>query len=73
MNLLNTVLCPLVDWMLAFATLGREVGEPLLESKPEDLHIDVVAELLTNDKEEVAEDEGSKEVDDVGAASEKSH
>ena len=59
--------------MLAVAALGGELGEALLEGEPENFHVDVVAELLGDDKEKVPEDEGGEQVDDVGASGEESH
>ena len=59
--------------MLAVAALGGELGEALLEGEPENFHVDVVAELLGDDKEEVPEDERREKVDDVRAPGEQSH
>ena len=59
--------------MLAFAALGGEVREALLEAESEYFDVDVVAELLGHDEEEVPEDDRCEQVNDVGAACAKRH
>ena len=59
--------------MLALAALSREVRESLLECEPEDFHVDVVAELLSYNEEEVTEDESCEQVNDVRATGEQGH
>jgi len=54
--------------VLALGAVGWEVGEALLESQAKHLHVDVVGKSFRHDEKEVPEDEGSEEVDDVGAS-----
>ena len=60
LHIIYIVLCPLIDGVLALATVCREVGESLLESQTEDAHINVVAELLSRHEEVMTEDESSE-------------
>ena len=60
LDIVHTVLGPLIDGVLALAAACLEVREPLLESQAEDSNIDIVAQLLSCDKEVMTEDEGSK-------------
>jgi len=71
-HILNAVLCPLIDGMLALSTVGGELREALLEGETENADINVVAELLAHHEEVVPEDERSEQVDDVGTASRQS-
>ena len=66
LHIIYIVLCPLIDGVLALATVCREVGESLLESQTEDAHINVVAELLSRHEEVMTEDESSEKINDVG-------
>ncbi len=72
-HIVNAILCPLVDWVLALATLFGEVGEPLLEGKPEDFYVYIVRELLSNYEQLVTEDECRKEIDYVSTARAQRH
>ena len=60
LDFLHAILRPLVDGMLALAARCGEVGEPFLESQIENLDVNIVAQLLTHDEKEVAEDESSE-------------
>ena len=73
LHIFDAILHPLIDWVLALSTLSWEVREPLLEGQTEDFDIDVVSELLANDEEEVAEDESSEQVDNVGSTGRECH
>ena len=73
LHVFNRVLGPLVDGVLAIAALSGELREAFLERQSENLHIDVVAELLGHDEEEMPEDKGGKQVNNVGASREQSH
>ena len=73
LHILNRVLGPLIDGMLAFTALGGEMWEPLLEGQPKDLDVDVVAELFGHDEEEVAEDNRGEEINDIRTSREQGH
>ena len=59
--------------MLAFTALCGEVRKALLEAESEYFDVDVVAELLGHDEEEVPEDDRREQVDDVCATGEQDH
>ena len=52
--------------MFAFATLVWEMRKSLLEGQPKHFDVNIVTELLRDNKEEVAKDKSSEKVYDVG-------
>ena len=57
-HVLDWVLGPLVNGVLAITAFGLEMWEALLKGQPKYVNVDQVAELLANQPEEVPKNEG---------------
>ena len=73
LHILHVVLDPLIDGVLALGAVCREVRETLLKGQSKDFHVNVVRQSFGCNKEDMPENEGSEEIDTIGASGQQNH